>query len=166
MEYRTSSFESFLESKLNAAGSTLSAPRTVLDEGFPPNFDRPIVSRTISGSMTGAYQRYVMSDVLIPLTTVDDIAALRVEPEMVEEEFTLQTEPGVYMTATYRVPAVSDITEFEIHGLERRAAVQVLVEACRSFPPGGDLKLLTEVYPLELLEALIRALPNAYNTKS
>lgn len=155
MKYRMSSVESWLEHELSSIGSQMAPATTILDTGWPPGSGQPIITREISGAFTGRYHRHLAVEEPVPLGYVENVSALDVEPEAINEDIVLDTTPFVLVIASYRSPSESRITDFDLSDITSEEAVTRLAAACRDLPFGSSPKDLAHAYPLDLLRGLI-----------
>lgn len=123
--------------------------------------DHPIISRDIVGTTRGRYERYVTRDDHLPISTVERVYTLDMEPEAIEEVILLELEPEITFTTRYLGERRSEPSHLTLDKLRSAGSIERLLEACRGLPvpdsnDHASVERLVHTYWKDVIERLIK----------
>jgi hypothetical protein len=169
--YAKTPIERWLEAALVPIGSSLTEPAYPYeDEGMPPDPDTPILTRSIIGTLSGTYHRFVNAPGPLPLSIAASVARLEGYPGTLEEDIVFASEPSMQILTQYH-EGRSLITQVHLDHPEDHDRFGRIVGAYAHLPAAHSIEVLARADP----ETFIRSLsafysgarvPNAYNALS
>ena len=151
--YRRTLLEEWLESMLASTGTLLAPARSILDFGYPPGPDVPIITREMLGPLSGTYERYLQASPPFPLSTIEMVRCLQGYPGVLEEDIHITHEPQVRIMAEYRNGTSVIIDARFERSLEHRALL-AFTATWPERPAAASIGMLARAYPERFIASL------------